>query len=77
LCWRCALDPALRELYPSTSKFGRWAIGAELDFMGAGAEPEPTQAWPGTPDKIAVLAARVAARQQLFHPADGADVDLS
>lgn len=32
--------------------------------------PEPTDAMPGTPDKIAVLAARAAAGVALWHPLD-------
>lgn len=32
--------------------------------------PTPTSAAPGSPEKIAVLAARVENRQRLWHPAD-------
>jgi hypothetical protein len=32
--------------------------------------PEPTRALPGTPAKVAVLAARAGRREALFHPAD-------
>jgi hypothetical protein len=48
----------------------------EFDFRGPGALPaQPTSALPGTPEKIALLAERVARREQLFHPLD-AKIDL-
>lgn len=42
----------------------------EQDFNGTGAVPTPTDARPGTEAKMAVLSARVEARQQLHHPKD-------
>jgi len=35
-----------------------------------GVAPSPTTAAPGTPEKLAVMAARYAAGQALFHPDD-------
>lgn len=68
LCWACYYAPGVRELYPSTSKFGRRGIG---NFYGrAPMPPFPTQALPGTPEKIALLTQRAQQRQQLFHPDD-------
>ncbi len=68
LCWSCYYAPGVRERYPSTSKFGRRGIG---NFFGKGKLPaEPTEALPGTPEKIAVLAERARRKESLFHPDD-------
>ena len=68
LCWSCYYSPGVRELYPSTSKFGRRGVG---NFYGrAPLPPFPTLALPGTPEKIALLTQRAQQRQQLFHPSD-------
>jgi hypothetical protein len=74
LCWSCYYAPGVRELYPSTSKFGRRGDG---NFYGAAPLPPfPTQAAPGSPEKIALLTQRAQQRQQLFHPQD-ADYEFS
>lgn len=67
LCWVCYYTPGVRELHPSTSKFGRRGLG-----LGAARTLPPwsTGALPGTPEKIAVLAQRAALRQELWHPDD-------
>ena len=68
LCWSCFYTPGVRDLYPCTSKFGRRGLG---NFCGnAPLPPFPTQAAPGSPEKIALLAQRAQERQQLFHPGD-------
>lgn len=67
LCDRCGRDPAIRCLYP-TSKFAR---RAEPDTHATRPLPaEPTDALPGTEDKLRVLADRAARREQLHHPRD-------
>jgi hypothetical protein len=69
LCWSCYYTPGLRDLYPSTSKFGRRGLD---DFYGeAPRPPMPTRALPGSPEKIAVLQERAMKRQALWHPEDG------
>jgi hypothetical protein len=67
LCWSCYYRPGVRELYPSTSKFARRGIS---DFNGRAALPVPTNALPGTPEKVVVLELRAKLRQQLWHPDD-------
>lgn len=69
LCWACYHTPGIREQYPSLSKFGQVSVAATI--LGPRRLPTPTRARPGTPEKIAVLAARVAAGEYLFHPDDG------
>jgi hypothetical protein len=68
LCWTCYYTPAVRERYPSESKFGRRGID---DFCGKGLmPPAPTRAMPGTPEKVAILEERARLRQALWHPQD-------
>jgi hypothetical protein len=68
LCWSCYYNPEIRARYPSTSKYGRRGLD---DFSGPAPLPStPTQALPGTPEKIAVLAERARLRQELWHPLD-------
>jgi hypothetical protein len=75
LCWSCYYKPGVRELYPSTSKYARRGEGNQV------AEPAlpdaPTQALPGTPEKIAVLAERVRRKQALWHPDDATGLPAS
>src|SRR3989442_432221 len=68
LCWSCYYKPGVRELYPSTSKFGRRGVG---NFNGN--RPLPafrTEATPGSAEKIAVLAERAEMKMSLWHPDD-------
>lgn len=67
LCWDCYYAPGVRERYPSTSKFAR---RSKPDFFGSLLLPTPTDAPPGSEEKMAVLAARAAAGESLFHPDD-------
>jgi hypothetical protein len=68
LCWSCYYTPGVRELYPSTSKFARRGVG---NFNGKAAPPgAPTDALPGTPEKVAILELRAKLRQELWHPLD-------
>jgi hypothetical protein len=57
----------VRDLYPSTSKFARRGVG---DFNGQAALPEPTDAPPGSPEKVAILEQRARLGQALWHPLD-------
>lgn len=67
LCWSCYYSPGVRDLYPSTSKFARRGVGNN----NKGAElPEPTDALPGTPEKVVVLEERARLGQCLWHPLD-------
>jgi hypothetical protein len=69
LCWNCYYTPGVRELYPSTSKFGRRSAGSQGNARGR-LPDVPTNALPGTPEKIAVLTERARAGCTLFHPLD-------
>jgi len=64
LCWSCYENQAIRALYVPPA--------FEPDFYGGQDLPdEPTPACPGSPEKIAVLTARVEAHRALWHPLDG------
>lgn len=68
LCWSCYYTPGVRDLYPSTSKFGRRGHG---NFNGNAPLPAfPTRALPGTQEKIAVLEERARLKLCLWHPDD-------
>ena len=68
LCWRCYYRSDVRYLYSSTSKFGRRGVGNE--YRNAPAPPFPTQAKPGSAEKVAILEARAQQRVELWHPDD-------
>src|SRR5205823_4268683 len=68
LCWACYYTPGVRDLYPSTSKFGRRGDGNF--YRNVPLPTFPTPARPGTPAKIAVLEERVRLKQSLWHPGD-------
>lgn len=73
LCWPCWHQPAIRELYPTQPKVGFCSRGyfGEQDFNGGYTPPpEPTAAPPGSPEKLAALAARVEQRVALWHRRD-------
>jgi hypothetical protein len=72
LCWRCYHVPGVKEQYPICSAFARRGVGL---FAGRGKTPRPTTAAPGTKEKLAVLAARAAAGEELFHPNDCSTLD--
>ncbi|MSU76660.1 MAG: hypothetical protein EXS16_01055 [Gemmataceae bacterium] len=68
LCLTCYDLPGVRLRYPTTSRFGRRGLA-----NGCFAPPTPTfptQARPGSPEKIAVLAERVRQGVALWHPED-------
>jgi hypothetical protein len=68
LCWTCYYTPGVREQYPSTSKFARRGVG---DFNGkSAAAAQPTEAVPGSAEKVAILEMRARLKQELWHPAD-------
>ena len=68
LCWSCYYKPGVRDLYPSTSKFARRGVS---DFTGKSAlAAQPTDALPGTPEKVAVLMERARLGLALWHPLD-------
>lgn len=68
LCWSCYYRPGVRELYPSTSKYARRGVS---DFNGqTHLAARPTQALPGSPEKVEVLAERARLGLSLWHPQD-------
>lgn len=70
LCWTCLQDPAIRVLFPSTSKFARRDRVMDAEDYEPQPCREPTEAIPGTDAKLAVLVARVEARVELWHEDD-------
>ncbi len=68
LCWTCYYMPGVRELHPSTSKFAQQGVG--IGFGKDQLPANPTDARPGTEEKIKVLEARAEAKTSLWHPND-------
>jgi hypothetical protein len=68
LCWTCYYTPGVRELYPATNKYAR--RGAGVGVRRVKPALEPTDARPGSPEKILVLARRLELGQELWHPGD-------
>jgi len=68
LCWSCYYMPGVRDLYPSTSKFGHRGVGN--GYRRLSLPPLPTHALPGTPEKVAVLEQRANLGVSLWHPLD-------
>lgn len=68
LGWKRYYTPGVKDLYPSTSKFARRGAG---NITGVQPLPaKPTDAVPGSAEKVAVLEARAAAGESLWHPKD-------
>jgi hypothetical protein len=69
LCWTCYYTPGVKDLYPSTSRYARRGIGNGYSDKPASV---PTDAAPGSPEKLAVIADRVKSRESTSHPDDTA-----
>jgi hypothetical protein len=68
LCWSCFYSPEIRDRYGPASKFGRRGEGNfNRDVPLA---DQPTEAPPGSAEKIEVMAERVKLRVAVFHPDD-------
>jgi hypothetical protein len=68
LCWNCYYTPGIRDQYTTTSRYGR--RGVEDSYGRFHLPSTPTQAMPGTPEKIAVMIVRAMMRESLWHPLD-------
>jgi hypothetical protein len=68
LCWSCYYTPGVRDLYPSTSKFGRRGVGNVNRRTTL--PPFSTPALPGTAEKVAILEQRAHLGVSLWHPLD-------
>lgn len=67
LCFRCYEDRVIRCQYPADNS-GRRGVGNFTGWQPLPAEPVPHP--PGTPAKVAAMAARAEAGEQLWHPED-------
>jgi hypothetical protein len=65
LCWSCFYTPGVRERYPPVAH-GKRGLGMSRKRLLC----EPTEAIPGTPEKIRVLMDRAARGLELFHEQD-------
>ena len=67
LCWSCYYTPGVKERFPPVSKFGVRGIGHSAGRLA----PVPTDAAPGSDEKVAAMAWRVSNGYLPFHPLDG------
>jgi len=77
LCRQCYYNPAVdrARFAPVDPRGNRFFADKERDdgvpdFAGPAPFPQPTDALPGTPEKVAVLIARAERGEALFHPLD-------
>lgn len=69
LCSGCYYQPGVPQQYPSTSIYAR--IGIHARRTGVQSVPtEPTEAEPGSEEKIQILEARAERGERLHHPDD-------
>jgi len=68
LCWKCAKDPEIKALYPSTSKFA--VRGIPDGFAARPCPPEPTGIPQGTEDRIKLYRQRLEAGFHWSHEHD-------
>lgn len=75
LCWKCRHDPAIRDQYTSEAPTANRAVdGGDGCALGRG-RGKPTDALPGTEEKILVMRARASRGKELFHPQDATFAD--
>lgn len=68
LCWTCYYTPGIRKRFLSTSKFAR--RGVHDDYATRPLPDQATLCQPGSEGKVAVMEARAAAGEAIFHPGD-------
>ncbi|MFM7152440.1 MAG: hypothetical protein ACKO23_21645 [Gemmataceae bacterium] len=68
LCWSCYYKPGVRDQFPSTSKYARRGLGNGCRRPALA--DRPTNALPGTEEKLRVLEDRASRGLSLWHPQD-------
>lgn len=66
LCWKCYYTPGILDRYPISSSIFAYRSPVKRGVKYG----EPTDALPGTPEKVAVLEKRAQNGEHLFHPDD-------
>jgi hypothetical protein len=69
LCWSCYYQPGVRDLYPSTSKYGTRGV-SNFGNRNAALPATPTDAPPGSHAKVSALMQRARQGESLWHPDD-------
>lgn len=69
LCYTCYYTHGVREQYPVLGD-QRFQSRGVHDFFGVAPLPTPTEALPGSPEKLQELARRAEAGMALWHPRD-------
>lgn len=69
LCWSCYYRPEVRDLYPTSDAKGAYR-SLHHHLCRTSPPAKPTQAPPGSPEKIEVLIDRFVDGVDLWHPDD-------
>lgn len=76
LCWACYYTPEISARYPSLSKYAARYYKSRGDTEEARPLPRtPTQALPGSAEKVAIMEARFVQNVDLHHPLDKRDFE--
>ncbi len=67
LCLTCFQSDTIRDLFPKL-RSNRRGVGVGNDDMPV--DDAPTEAWPGSEEKIKVMEDRAARGRAIFHPGD-------
>ena len=71
LCWACYYQPRVRDLYRGVNEAGERSIEGHRNLnLARPLPPEPTQAQPGSEEKVRVLEQRRRDGYALWHPDD-------
>ena len=72
LCGKCYFSTEIHKLYPKCSRShrGKRWVASDIGIAPGIEPPEPTDALPGTPEKISVMAWRVRHGFRPCHPLD-------
>lgn len=69
-CWGCYHTPAIVALYPADQSRNSQGGDAAWEYTALPPPPEPTQAVPGSEEKLRVMEWRDQNGYQVFHPQD-------
>lgn len=73
LCKTCWLVPSIRSLHPVKNPLVQKQVGRTPEGVQSLLDPNPTDALPGSPEKVSVLEYRAQMGYSLFHPNDAGE----
>jgi hypothetical protein len=70
LCWSCYYTPGVKELYPTSSKYGRRSDDTNHGHAQSKPATDTARVEPGSPEKVALMAGRVLRGESLTDPSE-------